>query len=279
MEDAVTRDEIIAVIKKYSKKLRRTAQLTELVKSTKISRLAIRTNFGNYTEALRACGLEGQGYGYRLRVKDLFLDWAKVVRKLRRVPTVADFELHGKHSYRPFGRVFAGWKEIPSGMIAYAKRAGLEESWKDVLDIAAKHLQSRRQRRNPGEPRPRSKPRILPNRPIYGPPVTPTALTYAPTNEAGVIFLFGGMCRKLGFAVARLQSAFPDCDAMREIEPERWQPVKIEFEYESKNFLLHQHVISECDVIVCWRHNWPQCPLEVVELKSAMKQSLPEEQE
>jgi hypothetical protein len=277
MEDAVTREEIIAVIQKYSKKLRRTAQLTELVKSTKISRLAIRTNFGNYTEALRACGLEGQGYGYRLSVKDLFLDWAKVVRKLGRVPTVADFELHGKHSYRPFGRVFAGWKEIPSGMIAYANKAGLEKSWKDVLDIAAKHLQSRRQRRNPGEPRPQSKPRILPNRPIYGPPVTPTALTYAPTNEAGVIFLFGGMCRKLGFAVTRLQSAFPDCDAMREIEPERWQPVKIEFEYESKNFLLHQHVISECDVIVCWRHNWPQCPLEVVELESAMKQTLPEE--
>jgi hypothetical protein len=53
--------------------------------------------------------------------------------------------------------------------------------------------------------------------------------------------------------------------------------VKIEFEYESKNFLLHQHVISGCDVIVCWRHNWPGCPLEVLELKSAMKQTLPEE--
>jgi hypothetical protein len=44
-------------------KVGRTVQLTELVKSTKISRLAIRTHFGNYTETLRACGLEGQGYG------------------------------------------------------------------------------------------------------------------------------------------------------------------------------------------------------------------------
>ena len=268
----MTRDEIIAVIQKLSKKRGRTIQLTELVKSTKISRLAIRTNFGNYTEALRACGLEGQGYGYRLRVEDLFLDWAKVVRKLGRVPTVADFELHGKYSYRPFGRVFAGWKDIPAGMIAYAKRAGLKESWKDVLDIAAKHLQSRRQRRNPGEPRPRTKPRILPNRPIYGPPIASGPLTHAPTNEAGVLFLFGSMCRKMGYAVTRLQSAFPDCNAMREIEPERWQPVRIEFEYESKNFLEHQHAISGCDLIVCWRHNWPQCPLEVVELKTAMKE-------
>jgi len=62
----VTRDEIIAVIQKHSKKRGRTIQLTELVKTTKINRLAIRTHFGNYTEALRACGLEGQGYGYRL---------------------------------------------------------------------------------------------------------------------------------------------------------------------------------------------------------------------
>jgi hypothetical protein len=124
LEDAVSRDEIISVIQKHSKKLGRTVQLTELVKSTKISRRAIRTHFGNYAETLRACGLEGQGYGYRLRVKDLFLDWAKVVRKLGKVPTVADFELHGKYSYRPFGRVFAGWKDIPSGMIAYANKGG-----------------------------------------------------------------------------------------------------------------------------------------------------------
>jgi hypothetical protein len=270
LEDAVTRDEIIAVIQKYSKKLGRTVQLTELVKFTKVSRRAIRTHFGNYAETLRACGLEGQGYGYRLRVKDLFLDWAKVVRKLKKVPTVADFELHGKYSYRPFGRVFAGWKDIPSGMIAYANKAGLEKKWKDVLDIAAKHLQSRRQRRNPGEPRPRTKPRILPNRPIYGPPMTSGPLTHAPTNEAGVIFLFGAMCRKLGYAVTRIQSAFPDCNAMREVEPGRWQPVLVEYEFESKNFLLHQHAISECDVIVCWRHNWPGCPLEVIELSTLM---------
>jgi hypothetical protein len=85
-----------------------------------------------------------------------------------------------------------------------------------------------------------------------------------------VIFLFGAMCRKLGYAVTRIQSAFPDCNAMREVEPGRWQPVLVEYEFESKNFLLHHHAISECDVIVCWRHNWPGCPLEVIELSTLM---------
>jgi len=41
-------------------------------------------------------------------------------------------------------------------------------------------------------------------------------LTYAPTNEAGVIFLFGAMARELGFAVTLVQAEFPDCEAMRE---------------------------------------------------------------
>ena len=25
-------------------------------------------------------------------------------------------------------------------------------------------------------------------------------------------------------------------------------------------------------MIVCWEHNWPECPLEVLELKSLVKQ-------
>jgi hypothetical protein len=28
----------------------------------------------------------------------------------------------------------------------------------------------------------------------------------------------------------------------------------------------HGHDPKKCDVIVCWVHNWPECPLEVIEL-------------
>ena len=60
---------------------------------------------------------------------------------------------------------------------------------------------------------------------------------------------------------------FPDIEAAREIEPGRWQRVRIELEYESKNFQRHYHNPEECDLIVCWEHDWPECPLEVIELK------------
>jgi hypothetical protein len=49
--------------------------------------------------------------------------------------------------------------------------------------------------------------------------------------------------------------------------------VRIEFEFESKNFHEHGHPVDGCDLIVCWRHNWPDCPkhLEIVELARVIK--------
>jgi hypothetical protein len=78
------------------------------------------------------------------------------------------------------------------------------------------------------------------------------------------------MARKLGFVVHRLQATFPDCIAMREVAPGLWQRVRIEFEFESRNFKKHKHRKDKCDVIVCWKHNWKDCPLDVVELSELL---------
>jgi hypothetical protein len=98
------------------------------------------------------------------------------------------------------------------------------------------------------------------------------ALGLAPTNEMGVVFLFGTLAKELGFMVIRLQSEFPDCEAFLEVEPGRWQWVRIEFEYESRNFLAHGHRIDGCDLLVCWKHNWEGCPLDVVELSKVVEE-------
>jgi hypothetical protein len=65
-----------------------------------------------------------------------------------------------------------------------------------------------------------------------------------------------------------VQSGFPDCQAKIEVEPGRWQHFRIEFEYESRSFKLHGHDARKCDLIVCWRHNWKNCPpnLQMLEL-------------
>jgi len=78
------------------------------------------------------------------------------------------------------------------------------------------------------------------------------------------------MAVSLGFLILKIQTEFPDCEALRVAGKDRNRPVKIEFELESRNFLRHLHDPSGCDIIICWEHNWPECPLEVIELKKAV---------
>lgn len=104
----------------------------------------------------------------------------------------------------------------------------------------------------------------------YGPPIDFRGLRHAPINEQGVVFLFGMVSYELGFIVEAIHASFPDCEAKRCVDRarNRWQRVRIEFEYESVNFRDHGHDPSQCDVVLCWQHNWPECPLEVIELRS-----------
>lgn len=106
------------------------------------------------------------------------------------------------------------------------------------------------------------------DRSIMGPPFDSSVLTNAPMNELGVVFLFGMLAAELGFQVESLRSEYPDCEARRQIQPGKWQRVRIEFEFESRNFAAHGHDPAQCDIIVCWKHNWVSCPphIEVIEL-------------
>jgi hypothetical protein len=114
----------------------------------------------------------------------------------------------------------------------------------------------------------------------YGNPIYFRGLRNEPINENGVVFLFGLVAKDLGFSVESVQAGFPDCDAKQEISRNKWRHVRIEFEYESKNFYVHGHDPNGCDMIVCWKHNWADCPanIEVIELSTRIK-SLPQAEE
>jgi len=93
-------------------------------------------------------------------------------------------------------------------------------------------------------------------------------LNQLPENEPGVVFLFAKLQEKFGVRVDSIQEGFPDCIA-RKIRGGRSRPIRIEFEYQSKNFKLHRHPVNKCDWIVCWEHNWHEVPkrLRVTELR------------
>jgi len=103
---------------------------------------------------------------------------------------------------------------------------------------------------------------------VYGQQINVRGLKYAPTNEQGVVYLFALLAKDLGFEVEAIRTSFPDCEAMREISKGKLERVNIEFEYNSKSY---DHPIQGCDIIVCWKHDWKECPLKVIELSEVIK--------
>ncbi len=108
---------------------------------------------------------------------------------------------------------------------------------------------------------------------IVGDLINFRGLVYSPTNENGTIFLFGKVVEDLNMYIEEIKPGFPDCVARR-FTGKGWERIFVEFEYTSLNFRDHKHNSQDCDLIVCWEHNWPDCPLEVIELREVIK-SLP----
>jgi hypothetical protein len=107
---------------------------------------------------------------------------------------------------------------------------------------------------------------------VFGDKIDFKSLSCSPVNELGVVYLFGVLHDTFDFRIESIQSGFPDCIARRRLDRNRWEEVRIEFEYESKAFLLHGHDPEGVDAIVCWKHNWTNCPnrIEVIELSSVL---------
>jgi hypothetical protein len=266
----MTKEEILQAIKRVAEELGRAPSLPEVRDKTGISPRQIRRNFLTYSALLKACGLERGGAGYTTPMNALFKDWAELTRKLGRVPKIGEYDMYAKYSAKPLLTRFKTWGEVPAGLLFVAEEQGWEEGWEDVLEVARTHLRAagKAVRRSRTPNRTPNAPKILKDRPIYGPPLMRVPLAHGPTNEQGVLFLFGAIGEDLGFLVTHVQTGFPDVEAMREVAPGVWQRVDIEVEQYSRNFVTHMHDPNKCDLIVCWEHNWPECPLEVIELKT-----------
>lgn len=279
----MTRKQVLAGLKKCAKKLGRTPTYTEIWHTAKISKYQIKMHFGTLAQAYGEAGIVSRGAGHRLDTVTLLEDWAHLTRKLRRPPSFMEYRKAGQFGANSFLNRCGAWSRVGERFRALMKAHQKESEWADVLKIIAawegrttaegrrKMQASPSERVIHDEPQPRRK--IRPDRPIYGPPSMLCGLRYDPVNEAGVMYVFGRVADKLGFEVERIQTAFPDCEALREVSPGKWQRVKIEFELFSRNFLEHQHDPKGCDIIVCWIHNWPECPehIEVIELRRIVR--------
>lgn len=272
-----TREAIIAAIRLAGAALGRRPTAIEAWARARVSRRAVKRCFaGGWTEAVRAAGYEAYTSNLRVAERTLLEAWGRVVRKLGRVPTRDVFVRLGRFSVMNYYRRFGGWGETRGAFLA---ALGNEAAWADVCAIvrgapAARCATGRsrlRSRRDRGEER-LDRHRVLAGRRTFGEPLDFALMRCEPRCELGVVYLFGVLARHLGYVVESVESSFPDCEAKRRTGTGAWQQVRIEFEFESRNFHTHGHAAAGCDVIVCWRHNWPESPsgVEVLELCSVV---------
>ena len=276
------KQEVFGAIRQAAQTLGHPPSRAELKTKAGVSEYQVLRHFPSLREAVRAAGLEPDSTNIKLDDSELLQEWAEIVRRIRQIPTRHQYRREGKYSPGVFERHFGTWSAIPARFRDFAQD---KPEWADVLPLlpvapprwttggGSSMVSSSPLETSSLGPLPRQRHSKLEDRPTYGNPIDFRGLRHEPVNEQGVVFLFGIVARELGYMVEAVQAGFPDCEAKRQIGAGTWQRVRIEFEFESRNFRDHGHPEDGCDVIVCWRHNWPECPahLEVVELASVIK--------
>ena len=270
-----SRSEIIAAIQKHAAELGHAPSFVELNRVfTHISHRRVVTLFKSYSEALRAAGFDASGPGIKAGLEELSADWAGIVRKLGHIPSVREYESHSSFSRSPLRVRFGAWSAIPGNVLAFLEKTSTAGEWEDVVKVINKHLETQA---DAGRGSSAGRlwtftPGVMAGRQEYGEPILVPGMANAPTTEMGVVLLFGMLARQLGFVVLHAQTAFPDSEVLRQMEKGRWQRIRIEFEMRSHSFLVHGHDPNGCDLVVCWEHNWPECPVEVLELKRVVEE-------
>ncbi len=270
---SVSQEEIMAAMEQLKEELGRYPSCVEVSRELKLGGRRIRKLYGRCLEKISNGQAPMRKPGVELTMQELFVDWVQVARKVRRMPRLFEYEMFSAFSVRPLKSRFKRWDRIPAGMLEFGEAEGLWNDWQDVKDMASAHVE-----KLAGGPRTSTQAMLYTStsaradmQRILGEPFAGFPMANAPVNEQGVVYLFGAMARELGFVVLSLQAGYPDCLALRRMEDGTWRLVRIELEYESRNFVAHEHDPKGCDLIVCWEHNWPGCPLELVELKKAIR--------
>ena len=97
-------------------------------------------------------------------------------------------------------------------------------------------------------------------------------IRYAPVDTRGVIYIFGLVSEELSyivesFSVDRLCFAGKRNMSMKK---EKLEAVNIGFTLNSSDLKSSGHLTKNCQLLVCWKHEWKECPVEVLELSSVL---------
>lgn len=267
-------EKIIAEIRRVASKLG-TQRLTEkqFQRNSKMSVSTICNVFGSWNRAVKAAGLK-QITDFipehkEIPEEELMAGVIRLTKELGKKPSDREMDAFGKFSPQPYRK---RWGSFAKGRDAAYQKLGFPDLGKVVKRSDSKQAVVSPKPAiipetiKPKEPRQRKKVQ-------FGEPIDFRGLRFAPINEQGVVYLFGMISKELGFLIESIRTEYPDCEGKRCVDEKknRWEHVLIEFEYKSSQFEQHGHSPEDCDLIVCWIHDWKECPIEVLELRSTIK--------
>jgi Homing endonuclease associated repeat len=272
--------EVIQEIRRIASKLNKDSLTKrDFIEHSSMLISTVMSRFGSWNRAIESAGLmpnsntfEPRSYEARYTEEELLIEIIRLTKELGKEPSDDEMTALGKYSPHPYRKKWG--KFINARQIAYAKYGFPEGEESSTQESNKSKVPLRKQEQE--IPNSIHKPNTLSSKTTkkvqYGEPIDFRGLRHAPINEQGVVYLFGIVSHELGFLVESVRTGYPDCEGKRCVDEKRqiWERTLIEFEFKSGNFRVHGHDPNECDLIVCWIHDWQDCPLEIIELRSAI---------
>jgi hypothetical protein len=267
-------EDLLAKARDVAKKLgKQTISRSEFCRHTGVSANQIYQHFDGIRDLCAQAGLIPNEQNVRLEEDQIFSAMRDTFVELGAVVTRTKFDKNFRYSVDVFKKRGLSWKPALAAFRKWVEQNDPTFPYLDQLPPNA--LQ-------PGSADPPDERSVQANSHnlqawssrggrLFGDYISFRGLLHAPVNEQGVVFLFGMLAAELGFVVEMVTTGFPDCEAKRRVGKERWERTRIEFEFQSRNFYSHGHDPNGCELVVCWEHNWPECPVEVLELRTSIK--------
>lgn len=232
------------------------------VKACTVSKL-----WGGWRNVINAAGLNSHpNFREEIPLDVLAHEFRRVVLELKHIPTVNQLIRRSRPKYckNTYTRKFGSYTAFKKAAINHLLKIPDIET--DIRHLLEEHMIDI----IPSD----SSPAVVPTSPHHrGRHLGFRAFAFAPTYETGVVALFGSVSKELGFEIVAQREAYPDIEARRLTDSRRQRYAKclIEVELRSSDYKKHKHPIDGCDLIVCWIHDWNDCPIEVLELSSEIK--------
>src|SRR5215510_14697631 len=167
MGGIVSKKQILSAIRASARKLRRAPTSAEQFHQTGVRNADIRRHFSGITEAVLATGLNTRFRGPQAETADLLLDWARVARKLRRIPRAAEYRRIGRYTINTFLHRFGAWRFVPEVFGRHVRSTRRESQWRDLLELVAQSARANEALANSGEPPENGERTLLPQRRIF----------------------------------------------------------------------------------------------------------------